>query len=226
MYAKIKDTEVVKFPYTINDFYEDNPFNYPDHSVDFVAVFPYTEQAIIHGCTLVDVTDEPQPQFNTETHIASLIATPVLKDGVWVREWELTELDDERRADRLVAVRKDLSDKIDSAVAAVYARPQSFLKEYEEREAQARAYVAAYDADTELPAAPRIVAFAAASLLSNIDAARLTIQQADMLRGALGLLADLRMRKYEIGRATSTTVATAIYTDISAKINLISSSIT
>lgn len=122
-----------------------------------------------------------------------------------------------------VALAATLADQIDDAVARICAKPQRFVKEYEEREAQARAYINEAEAlppgSPLPPAPPRIAAFAKSSGLSEHVAGRLTIAQADGLRSALGQLADLRMRKYEIKRAPSVSAMQAVFDEIMAEIN-------
>lgn len=123
---------------------------------------------------------------------------------------------------KMAAIDSDLSARIDSLIAAIYAGPQRFIKEYEEREAQARDFIARNGVG-EVPA--RIAAFAAASGLAPLSAAQLTVQQADNLRAALGQLADLRMRKYEIKRAPNRAAKQAVFDDIQAKAQAIAKTI-
>lgn len=129
---------------------------------------------------------------------------------------------DEEVQATMTAIDNDLAARVDAQIAAIYAGPQRFIKEYEEREQQARDFIASGGVG-EAP--PRIAAFATASSIDALSAAQLTVQQADSLRGALGQLADLRMRKYEIKRAIDRASKQAIFDDIQAKAQAIAKTI-
>jgi hypothetical protein len=121
---------------------------------------------------------------------------------------------------------KEMPPLIDAAVAEVCARPQRFVLEYQEREAQARTYIERIDKGGGAGAAPpRIAAFAASAGMAPVAAARLTIAQADALRGALGQLSDLRMRKYEVIRASTVEAQHAVFEDVMGKIRQIAATI-
>lgn len=112
------------------------------------------------------------------------------------------------------AIDIELATRVDDLIASVTAKPMRFLVEYQEREAQARDFIARNGAG-EVPA--RIAGFATASGMEPMAAAMLTVQQADNLRAAQGQLADLRMRKYEIKRAATREAKQAVFEDISTK---------
>jgi hypothetical protein len=111
---------------------------------------------------------------------------------------------------------------INDAVVNATSKATQFALEYTRREAQARAYVAevwALPEGAERPEAPRLIAnFAKCAGMDDFEAAKLTIQQADMLYEKQDSLADLRMRKYEILRAPDVTSALVIAADIKKKI--------
>jgi hypothetical protein len=119
-------------------------------------------------------------------------------------------------------MKKQMIDLIDNAVAERCAPPQRFVVEYQDREAQARAYVNDYSANPAagktLQVPPRIAGFAKAAQLDPYEAAQLTVKQADAIRAALGQLADLRMRKYEVERAATPSEAQGRTTDILSQI--------
>lgn len=119
----------------------------------------------------------------------------------------------------------DMVTQIDDAVAAVMAKPQRFILEYQEREAQAHAFlalVAVLLPGDEVPPAPaRIAAFATSAGLDPIMAAQRTVDQADVLRNALGQLADLRMRKYEVQRTQPADAQKIVFDAIMVEINRI-----
>lgn len=100
----------------------------------------------------------------------------------------------------LADLKTKLSKQIDDAVLAVYDRPMLLSKEYEAREKAAADYKAAGYTGT-VPA--RLAGFATPAGMAPQAAADLVLSQAAQLRGALDSLGDLRMRKYEVNRATS-----------------------
>jgi hypothetical protein len=120
--------------------------------------------------------------------------------------------------------RAALAAQIDAAVAAIYAKPITFSKEYEDREAEALAYKAAgYVGDVP----PRVKGFADPAGFAPPNGAGyqaatdLILAQAAQLRGALPLLSDLRMRKYEVLRAATDEAAQAAFDQITASIQAI-----
>lgn len=163
------------------------------------------------------------PSYDPVTQSAIELAPSKQGDGTWQQQWKVVELyastaeRDAAVAAHMARLTADLSEKIDSAVAAVCAGPQRFIAEYQEREAQARAYVndcGASHAVASIPVPSRIAAFANAAKMAPYQAALLTVAQADALRGALGKLADLRMRKYEVKRQATAAAAQALCDEI------------
>lgn len=173
----------------------------------------YDEAGNLTGCYLQDVLDE---------HAGCHIEVDEQLARCWAMYRANSARDDVELAPApavdlaLEAVR--MSEQVDTLVANIYARPQRFIAEYEQREDQARAFLLDVQANPSEPVPPRIAAFAAAAGLSAAAAATLTVQQADGLRAALGLLADLRMRKYEIQRAADLGAMQAVFNDIIAKV--------
>lgn len=88
MYAKIKSNQIIKFPYGFADLQQDNPYtNYGDNT-DLLTIFPATEEALLRGCELVEVTVAECPEYNTITHRAEL-EPPILTNGTWVQQWKV-----------------------------------------------------------------------------------------------------------------------------------------
>jgi hypothetical protein len=95
----------------------------------------------------------------------------------------------------LAALKVLLSDSVDSSISAIYDKFTRFSDEYREREAAARAFVAAdYVGDP----GPWVMGFATPAGKTAQQAADIIIAQADALKLALTKLGGLRMRKYEI----------------------------
>jgi hypothetical protein len=118
--------------------------------------------------------------------------------------------------------RASLAAKIDVAVAAIYAKPMTYSKEYEAREAQAQAYK---DAGYTGTVPPRVAGFAEPAGMTAREAADLILSQGVQLRDALDQLSDLRMRKYAIKRAATDEEAQTIFSDTMAAINAIAASL-
>lgn len=88
MYAKIKDNQLVQYPYSYTELQVDNPYtNF--NGVDVYEAFQGTE-ANLAGYTLAQVETAEQPQFDYKTQQAMLATTPVLQDGKWVLQWAVT----------------------------------------------------------------------------------------------------------------------------------------
>ena len=104
----------------------------------------------------------------------------------------------------LGALRGRLAMAVDDRIAGIYLRWTRFETEYTERESAARAYVAA---EYLGECSPWVTSFAEPAGLTLAAAANRIVEQADSLRTALGLLGALRMRKYEITRATDAAAA-------------------
>lgn len=108
--------------------------------------------------------------------------------------------------------------KIDEAVAAIYSRFTRFQLEYTEREAQAQAYKdAGYTGDVP----PRVAEFATPAGMPAQAATDLILSQAVNLRTAQGELSALRMRKYEVLRATTDEQAQAVAAEILAGVEAV-----
>lgn len=113
---------------------------------------------------------------------------------------------------QLDALKTELSDQIDKAVADVYSRWLRFDAEYVAREAAAREYLA------NGTISDWVTGFATPAGLPLQQAATLIVQQADALHLALKQLGALRMRKYEVKAAPTASDAIACERGILAQI--------
>lgn len=169
----------------------------------------------------------PKPAID-ETEQVVVEVHPVLKNGVWTRQWELrVKFDNQEDLDAARAA-KFASDKaafaktVNDYILAVYARPMTLSEEYRLREADAIAYRdAGYAGDVP----PRVNGFATSAGMDPTPAANLILSQAVQLRAALTQLSDIRMRKYEILRATTIADATLVYDSCMASIRAIATAI-
>lgn len=167
------------------------------------------EQFRVHPLTPTEA-----PAFDPITH-GVRAAAPVQVDGVWTQQWEVYPLPAEEQDANAQSLRASLVTQIDEAVAAIYGRFTRFAIEYQEREQQAQAYK---DAGYTGTVPPRVAEFATPAAMSADDAADLILAQAANLRTAQGALSALRMRKYEVLRAATTTEAQAVGAEILAGI--------
>lgn len=120
----------------------------------------------------------------------------------------------------LAQIKADLVKNVDDAISAIYSKFTRFETEYVQREAAARAFKAGgYTGD----AGVWVMAFANSAGLTAAQATDLIIQQADLLHGALALLAAQRMRKYGITAAADAAAVQALHDDIIAQATAIAS---
>lgn len=97
MYAKIKDDQIVQFPYSFGELQADNPYTNYGSNTDFVTIFPDTEEATLRGHVLVPVTDAPAPDHDPRTQRIEQL-TPIKVNGEWVREWRVADKTQEEMA--------------------------------------------------------------------------------------------------------------------------------
>lgn len=115
----------------------------------------------------------------------------------------------------LTDITQRLVNDVDALVAGIYSNWTRFEREYELREDAARTFKAAgYVGDP----GEWVSAFATSAGMPNQQATDLIIAQADQLHAALVTLGAMRMRKYEILRATDTVSAQDTYDSIVADI--------
>jgi hypothetical protein len=81
MYIKVKNNKIIKFPYTINDLKEDNPFTNYDNRYDVKGWFDKTETALKEGYELVKVEIKEKPDFDKENQHIVLADMPALESG-------------------------------------------------------------------------------------------------------------------------------------------------
>lgn len=98
MFAKVKNDVCLQYPYTDADLKLDNPYTKYPANFDLVEVFPTTEQATIHGCSLVAVVFEDKPEANPNTQRV-VEQPPALVNGVWTVQWEVAALSSQEMAD-------------------------------------------------------------------------------------------------------------------------------
>lgn len=213
------------------------PYSQYQLRLDTQAMFEDSiSDEVMAAFAMFPVVPTPMPSYNHA--IQTLRELPPKKDsaGVWHQQWETTELyaDPQERAkalqQQLAAVQNSMANEIDAVVAQASAKPLRFTQEYLRREAQARGYlvdVGQLAPGAAAPPAPRLIAnFAESAGLSFVEAARLTVKQADDLYAKLDALADLRMRKYEVRQAVTVEAARAAFEQILGEIQGVAATIT
>jgi methionine-rich copper-binding protein CopC len=115
MYAEVKGSTLIKFPYTHGTLMEENPFTNYGNDPDLVSVFPTTETAINNGYSLVEVTVQSEPTIDTRTQkLESQL--PSLKNGVWTIEWNVVSKSSEEinaaTQAKAVSVRADRNNRL------------------------------------------------------------------------------------------------------------------
>ena len=89
MLAKIKDTEIVIFPYGYDDLQAENPYTKFTGNIDLLEIFPQTEEALLRGYELVQVITKDKPNI-LPIQEATLAQFPTWEDGVLVLDWEVS----------------------------------------------------------------------------------------------------------------------------------------
>lgn len=97
-YAKVKNDQVVKYPYGFLELQEDNPFTNFNGNGDVAYWFPLTETAIKGGYTLVQVADESIPNYDYQTQTCVKESVPKLVNGTWTLGWTVTNFTAEEQA--------------------------------------------------------------------------------------------------------------------------------
>lgn len=182
-------------------------------------------EALEYGVSVLKLVTPPAFGNITQKRVE---LDPILTAGVWVQTWavnELFQVDADKAAAidaSLATLKPELSDQIDAAVIAIYDRPTTLSEEYKGREKAAADFKAAGYTGT-VPA--RLAGFATPAGMTATAAADLILSQAAQMRGAADLLSDLRMRKYEVKRATTELAARTAHAAIMAQISVIAASL-
>jgi len=96
MFAKIKNNQIVKFPYDINDLQLENPYTYYGANFDFIETYNKTEDAINNQYELVEVVPDTIPSYdNTKQMIQYDKNNVVLENGKWIIKWIVQDLPEE-----------------------------------------------------------------------------------------------------------------------------------
>jgi hypothetical protein len=87
MYVKITNGAPSKYPYSIDDFRNDNPN---------MSIPATLDDAYLAEWGIYTVADTPEPAYNKATH-RLIWGTPTLINGQWVHTWESVLLSEEEQ---------------------------------------------------------------------------------------------------------------------------------
>jgi hypothetical protein len=114
-YAKIDGTTLVTYPYGPGELEQDRPGSFVGPNYDLVECFNNTDLSL-HGFSLVQVTEEAVPVFNSITQRCALSTIPIFKSNNWVLTWITTNKSEEELAlelyDRKLNVRARRKEKL------------------------------------------------------------------------------------------------------------------
>lgn len=91
MFAKTNNTDLIKYPYTLADLREENPYSRYDGRFTLAEWYAQTEDAASTGSAVVEVVIADQPEYDSTTHYLRQQTTPELIDGVWTIGWDIVE---------------------------------------------------------------------------------------------------------------------------------------
>jgi hypothetical protein len=90
MFVKVKNSEVIKYPYDMSDLLNDNPHTNYDDRYDLLGWFILTDSHVKNQEELVEVELVPQPE-NTDETKKFVNLGPVLENGIWKERWDLID---------------------------------------------------------------------------------------------------------------------------------------
>jgi hypothetical protein len=118
MYAKIKNTTLIQYPYGFAQLQADNPYtNYGDNQ-DVAYWFPQTTSAIDNGYTLAEVITAPQPAYNPAHQKCTINDNPTLIKSVWTLEWTVTDFTLQEQADYYANLAEENKQKAENILSA------------------------------------------------------------------------------------------------------------
>lgn len=98
--VKLLTREIIQYPYTEDDLKSENVGTIYTGDVSLLNIYPHTEKAVLNGYIIVEVYDAGPPGHDMHTHRITE-ASPILKDGRWIRNWDIIEHTPDELAARL-----------------------------------------------------------------------------------------------------------------------------
>ena len=96
MYAKILNNSVVKYPFTLVDLEQENPYTKYNMDVDLIDIYPKTETGTRENSFLVEVHSSTPPSFNPALE-KIVESNPILSNEQWVQNWVIEQLSEEEK---------------------------------------------------------------------------------------------------------------------------------
>lgn len=96
-YAKIKENNLVVFPYTWITLQEENPNSYYDSRFNLTEWYSKTEDAVNTDSYLVEVTIAIPPTVDTMTQSVELKSSPELSNEMWTLNWNIRDKTEEEK---------------------------------------------------------------------------------------------------------------------------------
>lgn len=97
LYAKVKNTSLVQYPYGFAELQNDNPYTNFGSNTDVAFWFPQTESATKNGYTLANVVIAEMPQFDNTKQLCSQNNAPTLINNVWTLGWTVSNFTPEQQ---------------------------------------------------------------------------------------------------------------------------------
>lgn len=99
MLAKILNGVAVKYPFTMIDLQEENPYTNYQSDINLIQLYTHTDTAIAEGSFLVEVLSSPKPTCNefVENIVSGM---PVKQNDIWVETWVTKSLSAEEQEEK------------------------------------------------------------------------------------------------------------------------------
>lgn len=97
MFVKVKDSEIVKFPFSFLDLQEENPYTKFDDRFSLVEWHKKTEGATIKGEQLFPVSVQPAPDYSQAHQKIVQKTLPTFTNGEWSLGWDVIEITEQEK---------------------------------------------------------------------------------------------------------------------------------
>lgn len=99
MYAKILNNEAVKYPFSMTQLLEENPYTNYGPISNFIELYSLTDTAKSEGSFLVEVLSSPKPTCNE--FVENIVyGMPVKQNNIWVETWTTKSLSVEEQQEK------------------------------------------------------------------------------------------------------------------------------
>jgi hypothetical protein len=92
-YIKIsKLNKLIKYPYTWNDIYEENPFTLYDDRFTLAQWYEQTEEGSSSGNKILEVTIQDSSSVDHSKFTVTYDSTPVFENNQWILKYTTTDI--------------------------------------------------------------------------------------------------------------------------------------